>query len=282
MNNPTSKIADIKTVSADDYLKLLKDYKDKVERISGKQHQEFISAMESLWLLLTSIENTQIVADLVSNEQLVPTRRFLSAKWHEYISLIETNIAKKFLQADVLYENSNPSALSEEDYTGVEKELSLLTQGLSHCTIAMIGCGPFPETLMEIFRKNRNIKIAIGVEEKPEVAKLANAVIKKALPGVNNIEVRTHEAESLNYSDFDVVFLANGLVNKGAILRQINATIKNTAEILARNPILMGKILYEDLRVLPQVKTFDIPASVQASKLSETLLLKKSTTSTHD
>ena len=138
----------------------------------------------------------------------------------------------------------------------------------------MLGCGPFPETLIEIYGFNKEIKQIIGIDKRLGVLKIADKVVKKILPGAKNIIFESSKAELYDYKDIDVIFLANGLVNKGVILQRIYKTGKNSLEILARNPILMGKSLYEDLYTLPQLELFTVYDVVQASKLSETILLK--------
>lgn len=260
-------------INIDNFIEQLKDFKDKIDLISFNQSEKFIATMESLWEFLSSVSDESLVTSLQSDVRFEPIQKYLSEKWHGYITLIEIDIAKKFLN-DVSLNNNIPSVLSEEDYVGVDRELSLLTRSLSGCNIAMLGCGPFPETLIEIYGFNKEIKQIIGIDKRPGVLKIADKVVKKILPGAKNIIFKSSKAELYDYKDIDVIFLANGLVNKGVILQRIYKTGKNSLEILARNPILMGKSLYEDLYTLPQLELFTVYDVVQASKLSETILLK--------
>lgn len=260
-------------INIDNFIEQLKDFKDKIDLISFNQSEKFIATMESLWEFLSSVSDESLVTSLQSDVRFEPIQKYLSEKWHGYITLIEIDIAKKFLN-DVSLNNNIPSVLSEEDYVGVDRELSLLTRSLSGCNIAMLGCGPFPETLIEIYGFNKEIKQIIGIDKRPGVLKIADKVVKKILPGAKNIIFESSKAELYDYKDIDVIFLANGLVNKGVILQRIYKTGKNSLEILARNPILMGKSLYEDLYTLPQLELFTVYDVVQASKLSETILLK--------
>lgn len=275
MNNPLPKTINIKSPDTVRCLSYLVDFKNRVEPMTAQHKQEFVATMEELWTFLTSIEDNRVVIEIQDDERFSAIQKSLFKKWHEYISLTETGVAEKFIAAKNLNENSNFSALSEEDYTSVNQELSLLNQTLTGLIVAMVGCGSFPETLMEIYKNNHSIKEAIGIEERSEVLKLASEVIAKVFPDAKNIKIRTSSAESLDYDDIDVIFLANGLINKETIMRKIYDTAKNDVKILARNPILMGKLLYEDLHTLPSIQSFVVCGSVRASKLSETILLKK-------
>ena len=274
VNNLSSKnIIVCSNINIDKYIERFKDFKDKIDLTSSNQPEKFISTMESLWKFLFSISDESIVTSLQSDARLGTIQKYLAEKWHEYISLIEINIAKKFLN-NPNSDNNTLSALSEEDYVGVDRELSLLARPLSGCNIAMLGCGPFPETLIEIYKFDKEIKRIIGIDKRPGMLKIANKVVKKILPNAKNIRFESSRADLYDYKNIDIVFLANGLVNKGMILKKIYETGKSSLEILARNPILMGKILYEDLYTLPQLELFTICDVVQASKLSQTLLLK--------
>lgn len=230
--------------------------------------------MESLWKFLCSVNDERIVVSLQRDARFRVIKKYLVESWHKYITLIEVNTAKKFLNDVNSNSNNIPSTLSEEQYEGVDKELSLSTRSISDCNVAMVGCGPLPETLIEIYRYNNKIKQIIGIDKRPEVLKTANKVIKKILPEAENIKLEASKAELYDYKDIDIIFLANGLVNKGVILKRIYETGERSLEILARTPILMGKIVYEDLYSLPELKLFTVCNVVQASKLSKTLLLK--------
>jgi hypothetical protein len=153
--------------------------------------------------------------------------------------------------------------------------LSLLNKNLSGCVVSMLGCGPFPETLIDMYKSNCHINMAIGIEKRASVAMLANKVISEIFPKTEKIRVLSADAELFDYSRVDIIFLANGLIGKNDILRRIYKTAPAKANILVRNPILMGNILYEDILETQAIKSFEILGSVKASKLSETLLLKK-------
>jgi len=273
-NSSLKKVTIHNEIGVDKCMDKLQYFESQIELIPSDQSERFISVMESLWAFLSSIENDYIVTKLQNDIRFATIQKYLAGKWHEYINLIEVSIANKFLTDKSLH-NSTHSALSEEDYVGVNKELSLLARTLSDCTVIMLGCGPFPETLMEIYKLNNGVKRVIGIEKRSEIGDIAKRVIKRALPNIENVKIESAIAETLNYEKIDIVFLANGLLNKGAILQRIYDTSKSSVEVIARNPILMGKILYEDLYTLPQLDLFTVCSSVQASKLSETLLLKK-------
>lgn len=263
-----------KAIKLDEYFKHLTEFDNKLKHISsvGVQKEKFVLVMEELWNFLISIKNEKIVLEIIGDARFKKIQQSLSKTWHEYISLIETDIAEKYLSDDA---NVISSALSEEGYAGVDQELSLLDRKLANLNIAMVGCGPYPETLLEIYRNNEDINAAIGIEGRPEVTKLSNKVIAKMLPFAKNIEVRTSAAEAMDYKDLDIIFLANGLIKKDAILQRIHETAKNSVRILVRNPILMGKLLYEDFYALQSGRLFSVCKSKKASKLSETILLRK-------
>lgn len=275
VNNSSSKNIVINNdINIDKCIKRLKDFKNTIECTSSNQPEKFISTMESLWKFLCSVNDERIVVSLQHDARFRVIKKYLVESWHKYITLIEVNIAKKFLNDVNSNSNNISSALSEEQYEGLDKELSLSTQSISGCNVAMVGCGPLPETLVEIYRYNKKVKQIIGIDKRPEVLKIANKVIKKILPDAENIKLETSKAELYDYKDIDIIFLSNGLVSKGVILKRIYETGENSLEILARTPILMGKIVYENLYSLPELKLFTVCNVVQASKLSKTLLLK--------
>lgn len=252
-------------------------FKNQLSSIPAQNKQEFALVIEKFWSFLISIQDNHLFAKLQDNRFFPELKKYLANRWHEYISLIEIDIAKNFLETS--NKNIQPfSALSAEDYIGVNKELSLINKSLTGLTVIMAGCGPFPETLMEIYKGNPAVKMAIGIEERSNVSQLANKVISKNFPDVKNVKVVNLKAENFDYQDVDIIFLANGLLRKEVILDRIYNTAKDDVKILARNPILMGKLLYEDILSLPSMQFFNVLETIQASTLSKTLLLKKRVT----
>ncbi|MBU6214356.1 hypothetical protein KGM48_00720 [Patescibacteria group bacterium] len=257
------------------YLYRLVDFKNRIELIPActENNEKFIATMTELWAFLTSIEDDDVIIELQGDKRFPLVQQYLAKKWHEYISIIETDEAERFLSKTDSKEAN--SMLAEEDYMGVNYELSLLSEKLTGLSVIMVGCGPFPETLMEVYKDNKDIKYAIGIEGRNDVSQLANRIVTKVFPGVENVKAVASDAESFDYRDADVIFLANGLIKKDLILQRIYDTAKDGVKILARNPILMGRLFYEDLYSLPSIQYFVICGSVRASKLSETILFRK-------
>ncbi|MFH1455222.1 MAG: hypothetical protein ABIF22_02810 [bacterium] len=262
-----------KNISTDSIFDYLAKIKKKIECLISIDNNSFIAIMEDFWDFIISIDKDKIVDKLEDNSHYLEYKIFFAEKWHIYISLIERIKTESFLSNNCEVLNDSKSILSKEDYIGVEKELALAGDSFNGCSIAMIGCGPFPETLMEIYKYNPTVKMAIGIDNREDVVKISNNIIKRIFPQSLNIKTIVSDATHFNYSSIDVIFLANGLIGKDNILKQIYRTASVNTKVLVRNPILMGKILYEDIYELSQFPKFNVLKSVQSSKLGKTLLM---------
>jgi hypothetical protein len=141
------------------------------------------------------------------------------------------------------------SILSLESYAGIGDEICLAKNAGSARSFMMAGSGPYPETLLTILRACPNIRHAVGIDADSEAIDLSSRLVAlskqgASLPPIHFIQGR---AEEVSYEGADIVLVANGIHNKGAVVRRILETCSPGASVLVRSPILLATAFYEPI-----------------------------------
>jgi hypothetical protein len=135
----------------------------------------------------------------------------------------------------------------EKAFSVVRQEtehLNLYTQGAKK--MVMVGCGAFPHTLIHTCLTRRDWECT-GVDHDNTSIILALKV-RDSLNLRGRLHYITQNGCIFDYSDHDVVMVANIVSPKFDVLRRVVETAKEGAIIVLRNPVTFGEVLWEDAR----------------------------------
>ena len=109
--------------------------------------------------------------------------------------------------------------------------------------LVMVGCGPFPMTALHIVKKYPNIKIDaldIDCSAVDTAQKLIDCL------GLNdNIRLYHNNGLTFDYSEASIVYVANLVRPKSAVLQKIHLCCKSNTLVVLRDPTKTGDIYAE-------------------------------------
>jgi hypothetical protein len=230
--------------------------------------------MRDFWAAISSVDSEAVVRRIERNERFMSWRAFFRERWRSYLNALEMRAGEEVLRR---HTEARSSVLAAEGYAGVDCELQLVGDAALQLVI-VVGCGPYPETLLAISESALTIHRVVGLDRSPQAVRIAGEVIKRcraAKQHLPRVRAECAPAAEASYQAADVVLLANGVEGKRAVLHRIAATAPPGVRVLARNPVLLGRLLYEDVfegGVQPEWRTVSV---VRPTALSETYLLER-------
>jgi hypothetical protein len=197
---------------------------------------------------------------------------------HESYYVRANEMREAYAVADKPYRESQrfqelcDTELSKQTYDQTRSEAMLVDY--SNCdTLVMVGCGPFPETTMYLY-ENTPIKIIIGLDQEQSAVAIAGDLL--ASLGIDKIQMEHAKGEKYDYSEADVIYVANFVSPKREVFEHIAETAKPNTKIITRHPVSFGKMLYEDtLANIPPRLTVKRTGQVNPYFLFQGLLLVK-------
>ncbi|MEU5396079.1 hypothetical protein [Streptomyces tibetensis] len=230
--------------------------------------------MGQLWEFCRAVSEPEVVHAIETAAEYPALRSTLSAHWSAQLSRDETRTSRRVLADAGRTGLRDVSMLAVEGYQGVADELRLLG-GRSAERAAVIGCGPYPETLMALQASGLVRRLVVGIDRHEPSAVLAEAVTARFCDAGCGVGIDRSDATAVDYAPYDLLVVANGLRGKARLLDRIRRTAPPAVRVLIRLPLLMGRLLYEDVeRDLRPGWT--VTARHRATPLSETLLLERS------
>ena len=225
-----------------------------------------------LWDTIKKKRDTSLINEIKKDSRFFHFKMFFSNWWCDYISNLEVININRFLEFDSL--NENTSILNEEGYVPLAEELGAMNLDFNNKKFLMVGSGPFPETLCFV---SNHFKVGgiYGLDSNLEAIKNAEKVLR-IMSSNNKIKLIHSMAQSFDFSNIDVVFMANGLRNKIGVLDQVYKTSRNDINIIIRNPINLAGLLYEDVNgYFIESNKWVVTKRHKSSVLGETILIRK-------
>lgn len=261
-------------IHSTDLIRRFKKFKRDLERAEKERNSALVlRILNSFWNFINRVNHVQF-KKLETDVEYKKLKKFFGKRWRNYIAELEKIESRAFLEKKL--NPSRKSVLSQEDYSGINCELKLLPiKSLNNKTFVMVGCGPYPETLINTYLSNPGLKKVIGIDASESSSRIAKKIIKKIFnpDSEQNVQILNQRGEKYNFFSADIIFLANGLEKKKKILETIIRTAaSNKKYILVRNPESIGRILYEDIFDHSFSKKMKLLRQINPTKLSKTLL----------
>jgi hypothetical protein len=168
--------------------------------------------------------------------------------------------------------------LSERGWRPYARVSDLFEQvALDKCRrLVMIGCGPYPSTIFHIYDKTEIPEI-IGLDTLPYAIDTVLALIEQL--GLSRIKAELSDGRRFDYAGVDVVFLANMVSPKAAVLSRIADTAPADVQIVLRDPYALGILWAESgERCLdPRLEVISRAQPIGDSALSRDVFIRRRT-----
>ena len=274
---------DTKTLS--NLIAKLRTFYDQIEKYQDSDLEMYKKTIKELRNFLQkglSVDNGYTTAynHLIQNSQEYPMFKlqFTHAE-NFYERIIELDENEKLLSLD-----ENTVKLNDLDkyltndfnklfFNDVKIEISKLNEHITGDKFVMVGCGSLPITLLTFCANYPNISF-LGIDNSPEA--IRKAIDIKSKFAVNNLNFNIIDGMNYDYKDATTIFVANTVVPKMKVLKQIAMSAKSKTRIIIRIPVLSGNLLSEDVSYnnIPRIHLLkEIPPDSKTDDMLYKLLL---------
>ncbi len=234
----------------------LESYYKNIERYQDSDLEGFKRVVKSLRDFLQdclSVHNGYITAvnHLIQNSEDYPRfkLKFTHAEnFYERIIELEENEEVLSIPNETLSLMNLDQYLTYEFnrsfFQDVKIEISKLKKYLFGNNFVMVGCGSLPITLLAFCGEYPNVSF-IGIDNSPEA--ICKAIEIKTKFSIENLKFDIIDGMNYDYENADTIFVANTVVPKNGVLKQIAMSAKSKTRIIIRIPILSGNLLSEDV-----------------------------------
>jgi len=140
--------------------------------------------------------------------------------------------------------------------------------------LVMVGCGPHPSTIFHIYDKTRIPEI-IGLDILPFAIEKTRALIERLR--LSRVRAELCDGRAFDYARADVVFLANMVSPKAAVLSRVADTAPVNVQIVLREPYSLGRLWAEsgEHELDPRLEVVAIARPSDKIALSRDVFIKR-------
>jgi hypothetical protein len=221
-----------------------------------------------------SIKNEDLANTVKLHMDFPSLCEFYSNHYAHHFHQKELNQAQQLL-AGTKYLDSVPEA-HVQHYDQDANELKFVSRANRQHDFVVVGCGLFPETLMRCY-KTEDFSRFIGIDIDTEITEMAANVFSAYMPlqPKKSVLFTATYGQEYNYSQASVIFIANSVKNKQAIIERAVATMPDDAIILARSSQRLCSLVFEDIYEQGSIAGIKEKASVATGTMSKTYMLMK-------
>lgn len=278
-NNTTSEVTTSKLIVQ------LDDFSNQIEKYQTTNFVEFKTTMKQFRKFLiesTSVQSqySSIFSYFILNNNEYPRfkLKFTNAEnfYERIIELDENERILSCTDADVNLDNLDNFLTDEFNKLflhDVNIEIEKIAGYILHENFVMVGCGSLPITLLAFCNKYPQSNF-IGIDHSSEAVKKAIEIKNKL--NIKNLNFDITDGVNYDYKNADTVFVANTVIHKMEILKQIAMSAKSGAKIIIRIPSHAGHLLSEDVSYvnIPRINLVEeIPTDAQTDDVLYKLLL---------
>ena len=239
--------------------------------------EAFFERMNRFWKFISSYEDEETFAYFQHSDYYQKNKNLFASMELYYVRTLGTveafNIMRKSLGKDQTFLDLFDRQLAKETYLQTNKDITLIDwQGKKK--IVMVGSGPLPETILYLY-DHTNIEQIVGLDNNQEAIFIAGEMIR-SIKNTSRIQLQHYNGLHYDYSDADIIYVANFITPKIKILDRIAVTAKNGVQVLVQTPVSFGKMLYESATdgLNPRL-TLTQEGAINTYFLSKTLVLQK-------
>lgn len=126
----------------------------------------------------------------------------------------------------------------------VKIEIDKLKKYITAKNFVMVGCGSLPITLL-VFCNEFPSGSFVGIDNSPEA--IRKAIDIKSKFNIENLNFDIIDGMNYDYKNANTIFVANTVVPKMKVLKQIAMSAESKTKIIIRIPVMSGNLLSEDV-----------------------------------
>lgn len=211
--------------------------------LANSNFSEISSVMKSL----IDIGNNMSVEEgeklIEKNPVLLRHRDIVSKLYETYIFDAEKLALIDLLNSPICEEKiySQISSFGKNVYNRVHAMFEYID--FSSCkNFVLVGCGALPATIFHVYDRFEIPKI-VGLDNRTSVIRSFQTIVDKfKLENVYPIEF---DGKDFDYSDFDIVYIANLVTPKKGVLDRIAETAASNVKVIMRDPYSVGRLWTE-------------------------------------
>jgi len=168
-----------------------------------------------------------------------------SQHYEFYILSAEEEEVKKLLRiaAGNIFNFTNFAGLfGKQAYDRVEDMFSYIDFSSCH-RFVLVGCGALPVTIFQVHDHTKTPKL-IALDIRTEAIETLKMITKKF--NLNRIQPVQSAGQDFDFTDADVIYIANLVSPKKQVLEQIAATAPEHVQIIVRDPYSIGRLWTEN------------------------------------
>jgi hypothetical protein len=110
----------------------------------------------------------------------------------------------------------------------------------SRCSrLVMVGCGALPSTIFHVYDKTE-VREIVGLDIRPVAIEAVSALVERF--GSSRVKAELCDGRAFDYAGATVVFVANMVSPKAAVLARIADTAPTDVQIVLREPFSLGRL----------------------------------------
>lgn len=235
--------------SVNDLINKLNKFKEILDTIDYTHSREdFFSFMSELDKFTSQDIDKEIFSQFYHSKYfaefkkifLEPHQYFMRAIEAQESSFIQRSI---FSRKNDLVEDKMKSTLLKERFFSKIKDFKLIDFEKVK-KVVMVGSGSLPDTLL-FLAENFKVPEIIGLDNNAEAVFSSCELIN--FLGFSNITIKNVDGLKYDYSDADLVYIANFIPPKNGVLEQIAKTASQGVQVLIESPVNLRQLFFEDI-----------------------------------
>jgi hypothetical protein len=229
------------TAVQDDVFSILEGWRLRLAACDG---DELIARWDEAWTWATTSGAASIERSLERSDG-ARLDGMMSAAQRRVLALLEARETERLLHAPLSPDSpvgpSIASAFGRVTYDRVGEALTLVD--FRSCRrFVVVGGGPFPAAALRI-RDDTRVPEIVALDVDPEAVALGRRLASHLRDG--RLRVDHEDGASYDYRDADVVYVANHVTPKDAVLRRMCDTARPSVRVLLREPAGVGRLVAE-------------------------------------
>jgi len=233
----------------DEVFEKFEEFKIQFEKYPyAQKQQKFFQVMEKFRIYLANITDEKLIDMVMHSERYVHYKKYFRDQNDYFMRALETVEALDIINKNTGVDSTLLNIISTDYLKNryLQKSHDLRLANLSNIKkIVMVGCGPFPDTLLYLY-ENTNIPELIGLDYNEEAIFISAQFIENL--GFDRIKLQCMDGTLYDYADADLIYIAGFVHQKDEVLKQIAETSTNkNAEIIVDSALGMQKLLFENV-----------------------------------
>jgi hypothetical protein len=210
----------------------------------------FLELCEELWDFVVSYQDEETMDLFFRSEYYHYNKTFfnLIELYHERTR--EATEALKILTGEspssedyFIASSFSPLVYEQKAYSMLADVLTKVNSGCNK--LVFVGSGPLPTTIFYI-HDNTDIPNIVGLDNNQESVYIAGEIVQSQ--NLKRINLVFHDGVDYDYSDTDIVLIANMVSGKDRVIDRIAQTGKKDVVVISREPVRLSTLFYERIK----------------------------------